>query len=201
LQEIFSDELDGKDPVICLAPTGISAFGIQVWTMNFGWAIPVKEGKDFNEHGQNRLHRHQTCWKDAKFLILDEKSMVGRVQMGCSDCHLCQAFPENSDETLGGLPALFFGDFAQLPPIGDTPLYSTKPSGQHLALALEGQRVFESFKQSITLSRIFHQEGENPEQVKFRDALHRLQTYSITHEDYELFSTRFWDNLTADDHA
>jgi ATP-dependent DNA helicase PIF1 len=89
---------------------------------------------------------------------------------------------------LGGLPALFFEDFAQLPLIGDTPLYSTKNSGQHLALIQEGRRVFDSCNKSITLSRIFHQ-GEDPDQVKFRDSLLRLQTYSTTQEDYELFST------------
>jgi hypothetical protein len=64
---------------------------------------------------------------------------------------------------------------------------------------LEGRRVFESFNQSITLSRIFRQEGEDPEQVKFRDALLRLRTYSTTQEDYELFSTWFWDNMAVED--
>jgi hypothetical protein len=132
----------------------IFAFGIRGWTITFGLVIPLKEGKEFHELGQNALHRHQTCWKDAKLLILDETSMVGRAQMGKCDRHLRQAFPGNSDEILGGLPALFFGDFAQLPPIGDTPLYSTKNSGYHLALTQEGRRVFESFEKSITLSRI-----------------------------------------------
>ena len=112
MQEIFEDELDGKDPVVHLAPTGISAFGIRDWTMNFGLAIPVKEGKEFNQLGQNALHRHQKCWKDVKLLILDEKSMVGRAQMGRGDHCLHQAFPENADEILGGLPVLFFGDFS-----------------------------------------------------------------------------------------
>jgi hypothetical protein len=68
-----------------LAPTGISAFGIRGWTINFGLGIPVKEGKEFQWMEGNRLQRHQTRWKDVKLLILDEKSMVGCTQMGWCD--------------------------------------------------------------------------------------------------------------------
>lgn len=49
LREIYEDELQGKDPVVRLAPTGISAFGIRGWTIHFGLGIPVKEGKEFQE--------------------------------------------------------------------------------------------------------------------------------------------------------
>ena len=54
----------------------------------------------------------------------------------------------------------------------------------------------ESFNQSVTLKPVFHQIGENAEQVKFREALLRLYTYSTTPEDYDLFSTQFWKILT-----
>ena len=111
-----------KDPVVCLAPTGISAFGIRGWTINYGAAIPVKEGQEFKQLVTNALQCHQAWWKHAKLLILDEKSMVGHAQLGHVDCCLCQAFPSHSGDILGGLPAIFLGDFAQLPPIGDTPL-------------------------------------------------------------------------------
>src|ERR1700683_1649973 len=61
---------------------------------------------------------------------------------------------------LGGLPTILFGDFAQLQPVGDSPMYSDKPSGYCTALHAKGCRVFESFKQSVTLNtrlvRILH---------------------------------------------
>ena len=44
--------------------------------------IPVKEGAEFNQLGQSSLARFQTRWKKIKLLILDEKSMVGRSQVG-----------------------------------------------------------------------------------------------------------------------
>lgn len=106
LRELYGDELEGKDPVIRLAPTGVSAFDIRGWTINFGMGIPVREGSYFKQLDKNAQQRHQTCWKNTKLLILDEKSMVGRAQFGRCDRHLCQAFPNNSDEILGGLPAV-----------------------------------------------------------------------------------------------
>jgi hypothetical protein len=68
-------------------------------------------------------------------------------------------------------------------------------------LAAEGHTVFESFTQSVTLSRVFCQAGNDQEQEAFRDALLRLHTYSSTEADYNLFQTHFWDNLTPEEHA
>jgi ATP-dependent DNA helicase PIF1 len=196
LRELFSNGPITYDPVVRLAPTGVAAFGIRGWTINFGLMIPVKEGAEFNQLGQSSLARFQTRWKEIKLLILDEKSMVGRSQVGRIDRRLRQAYPQNADEILGEMPAIFFGDFAQLPPVGDSPMYSDKPSAYRTALHAEGRRVFESFNQSVTLRTVFRQIGQDVEQVKFREALLRLRTYSTTLEDYDLFSTRFWDTLT-----
>src|ERR1700683_3942183 len=117
--------------------------------------------------------------------------MVGRSQVGQMDRRLRQAHPQNADEIFGGIPTIFFGNFSQLPPIRDSPMYSDKPSAYHTALHSEGCRVFESFKQSVTLNTIYCQTGQSVEQVAFREALLRLRTYSTTSEDFELFSSRF----------
>src|ERR1700692_1717037 len=119
--------------------------------------IPVKEGADFNQLGKSSLARFQTRWKEIKLLILDEKSMVGRSQVGRMDCQLRQAHPQHADEILGGMLAIFFGAFAQLPPVGDSPMYSDKASSYHEALHAEGRCVFESFKHSVTLQTVFRQ--------------------------------------------
>jgi ATP-dependent DNA helicase PIF1 len=124
--------------------------------------------------------------------------MVGRAQMGKADRRLRQIFPADLDETLGGIPSIFFGDFGQLPPVGDSPLYSTKAGqGTRADLVNEGRRVFEDFTRSVTLSTVYRQSG--PEQSAFRDALLRLRVYQSTVEDLTLFSSRFWDTLSAAD--
>ena len=78
--------------------------------------------------------------------------MVGRSQVGQMDCHLCKACPQNTDEILGGIPTIFFGDFGQLPPVGDSPMYSD--NYQHIIqfFMAEDCHLFESFKQSGTLN-------------------------------------------------
>lgn len=50
----------GGDPVVCLAPTGIAAFGIHGWTINFGLSISVKDGKDFSQLQSGNLLHLQT---------------------------------------------------------------------------------------------------------------------------------------------
>lgn len=54
-----------------------------------------------------------------------EMSMVGRKMFGQIDKRLCQIFPHCVDEVLGGCSCLLFGDFGQLPPVMDLPLYTT----------------------------------------------------------------------------
>ena len=61
LREMFADELEGKDPIVQLAPSGISVFGIRGWTMNFGLSIPVKKGKEFQQLGDSALQQPQIC--------------------------------------------------------------------------------------------------------------------------------------------
>ena len=111
--------------------------------------------------------------------------------------HLWWAYSQNAQETLGGMPTIIFGDFAQFPPIGDTPLYSTKPSKYCGDLTEEGQCVFESFTWSATLQTVYHQADQDPVQLAFWEALLQLRTYSITEADYNLISHWFLDNVTA----
>ena len=201
MRELYNDGVyANKDPVVCLAPTGIAAFGIRGWTINYGLSIPVREARDFRQLEKSRLQRHQTRWKDVKLIIVDEKSMIGRTQLGKCDRRLRQAFPTQLENILANMPALVFGDFGQLPPIGDTPMYSTRDSAKNYALTQEGRHVYESFSQSITLGQIFRQEGENQEQVRFRDTLANLRSYSITNDNYNLLASCFWDVLTPQNH-
>ena len=72
------------------------------------------------------------------------------------------------------MPTFNFGDFAWLPPVGDTPLYSDKSSSACTTLSQEGRMVFEHFTQSVTLDTVYHQAGNDHDQVAFRDALLRL---------------------------
>ena len=94
---------------------------------------------------------------------------------------------------MGGIGILLFGNFAQLPPVADSPLYSSTVYSKLLAIA--GRDVYLSFSQSITLQYIFYQQGDNPISQCFCNLLLHQQTYSITQEDYNLLSTHLSQNL------
>lgn len=94
-----------ENPIVCMAPTGIAAYGIRGWTLNFGLAIPVK---NWGELGAAALGRLQTRWRNTKVLILDEKSMIGCLGFGKMDCCLHQVFPHSGEEILGGMAVLLF---------------------------------------------------------------------------------------------
>ena len=199
IRELFDDQQ--KELVACLAPTGIAAYGIHGWTLNFGLTIPVKEPRSgMYSLNSAALKRAQFRWKDIKLVIMDEKSMIGRAQFGRVDRRLRQIL-SNPTETFGNIPIIMFGDFAQLPPVGDSPLYSTSEtrSAGLRSLRMEGLNAYRSFDKSITLTTVHRQAGTDQEQVRFREALKRLRTYNINQTDYELFSSRFWDQLSEDE--
>ena len=54
--------------------------------------------------------------------------MVGRKLFGQVDRRLRQEFPNHSDQSLGGCSCLLIGNFGQLPPVIDLPLYTTTAS-------------------------------------------------------------------------
>jgi ATP-dependent DNA helicase PIF1 len=176
------------NPVMRLAPTGIAAFGINGMTIHSALSLPVKSS--FNELVPSALSKLQYQWKDIKLLIIDEKSMIGRTMAGKMDSRLRQIL---GDDVMGGIGVLLFGDFAQLPPVGDSPLYSSKTPLKPLPIV--GRDVYFSFNQSITLQQIFRQQGDDPTSQQFRDLLLRQRTYSITQEDYNFLSTRFALNV------
>ena len=180
------------DPVMRVAPTGIAAFGINGMTVHSALSLPVKSS--FNPLIPSALSKLQHQWKDIKLLIIDEKSMIGRTMAGKMNSRLQQIC---TDEVLGGIGVLLFGDFAQLPPVGDSPLYSSKIPLNPLPIA--GRDVYLSFHQSITLQHIFRQQGDDPVSQHFRDLLLRQRTYSITQEDFNLLSTRFFQNLSDEE--
>jgi ATP-dependent exoDNAse (exonuclease V) alpha subunit len=186
--QILASHENKPNPVMRVAPTGIAAFGINGLTIHSALSIIPKSS--FEDLIPSTLSKFQHQWKNVKLLIIDEKSMVGRTMAGKMDSRLRQIL---ADEVMGGIGVLLFGDFAQLPPVGDTPLYSSKLPLKPLQIA--GRDVYLSFNKSITLQYIFRQQGDDLVSQQFRDLLLRQRTYSITQGDYNLLSTRFFQHL------
>ena len=68
------------------------------------------------------------------------------------------------DKPLGGI---LFGDFAQLPPVGDLPLYA--PPSKN-ALSIHGYTIYRTFF-TIILDQVLRQAGTDPSVCSFRELL------------------------------
>ena len=174
-----------QDKVRVVAPTGVAAFNIDGNTLHSLLSLPVKG--DFKDLEGEHLSKLQQSLESMQYMIIDEISMVGRKLFGQVDRRLRQIFPQHSCEVLGGCSCLLFGDFGQLPPVMDLPLYTTSISSP---LSDIGSSSYISFDQAVVLDQIMRQSGDDPSQVLFRDILLRLRNCEVTEADWRILMTR-----------
>ena len=162
------------------APTGVAAFNIEGHTLHSLFSPPIKG--DFKDLQGERLHELQQTLAGMDYLIIDEMSMVGRKFLGQVDKRLRQVFPHRADMLFGGCSCLLFGDFGQLPPVMDLPLYTTVSRSP---LSDQGSTAYQLFDCAIVLQQVMRQSGQDPHQVLFRNILLRLRDAQLTISDWE----------------
>ena len=167
------------------APTGVAAFNIDGHTLHSLLRLPTKG--EFKDLQGEHLHQLQQSLANMEYLIIDEMSMVGRKTFGQVDTRLRQCFPSRSEQLLGGCSCLLFGDFGQLPPVMDLPLYTTAP---RTALSDLGCSAYQLFNHAVVLTQVMRQSGQHPSQVLFREMLLRLRDGQVTQDDWKHFMTR-----------
>lgn len=187
---------DGRSSTVArIAPSGVAAFNILGETIHRTFSVPV--GKDFEDLPPGRLGELQQLWRHLEYIIIDEKSMVGRSMLGKIDLRLRQIFPACKDVAFGGRSVLLFGDFGQLPAILDSALYDPYPSGSKNALSGAGLHVYKTcFRaQSITLDVVHRQQGADPAAVAFRQALMEARDCQLSPDSIDLLEAREKDRL------
>ena len=173
------------DTLKVAAPTGVASFIIDGMTLHSLLHLPTRG--EFKELDGNRLLQLQEAMTNIKYIIIDEMSMVGRKMFGQIDRRLRQAFPHHAQDVFGGCSILLFGDFGQLPPVMDLPLYTTDTRSD---LSDQGRTAYLQFDKAFTLTRIMRQAGQDPQQVRFRDILLRLRNAEVTIEDWNYLMTQ-----------
>ena len=106
-----------------LALTGVVAFAIAGETYHS--ALSIRPRKSFAPLQGSALLRLQKRWKHVKYLIIDEKSMIGLRGFAKIDSRLRQAFPDSSEDFFGGVSTALVGDWGQLGPVGDLSLFAS----------------------------------------------------------------------------
>ncbi len=168
-----------------VAPTGVAAFNVAGQTLHSLLDLPTKG--EFKDLEGDRLQHLQQRLSQVTYLIIDEISMVGRKLFGQVDRRLRQAFPNAADDVLGNCSCLLFGDFGQLSPVMDLPLYTTVSRSQ---LSDLGRAAYQLFDKAVVLDQVLRQRGNDPTQVRFREVLSHLRDGSVTTADWEYLMTR-----------
>ena len=83
-------------------------------------------------------------------------------------------------EVFGGCSVLLIGDWGQLHPVMDLPLYTTVSRTE---LSNLGSADYHLFDKAIVLDQVMRQAGVDTEQQLFRDLLVRLRDGQVTVED------------------
>ena len=71
--------------------------------------------------------------------------------------------------TFGGISVILIGDFAQLPLVGDKPLFAPEGKGSH------GHTIYKLFNKVVILDQVIRQSGTSTESIQFREILMRLR--------------------------
>ena len=90
-----------------------------------------------------------------------------------------------NEEFFGGLNILLVGDFFQLPPVLQKPLYYDK---EVQGVEIKGRNAYRHFDKSVFLKVVQRQRGDD--QKAFRTALGELRLLQLSVESWKLLSGR-----------
>ena len=164
------------DKCVLTATTGIAAFHIGGITLHSALQLPIHRHNCNDLRGQT-LAAMQHRWTNKKYLIVDEVSMMGQKMMEWVDKRLRQA-TTLTQTPFGGLSVILIGDFAQLPPVGDRPLFANEHIGSH------GHTMYQLFTNVVMLTQVVRQSGSSVENTLFRELLLRLRDGKSTEDDW-----------------
>ena len=177
--------------------TGMAAFHICGRTLHSTLQLPVRTSSYKDLQGRS-LHKLQLTMKNKFYLIIDEMSMLGQRMMAWVDKRLRQATGQ-LDIPFGGVSVILFGDFAQLPPVGDRPLYSTASTS---SLAVHGHTMYRLFTTVVILTQALCKAGSDSDTLAFRNLLLRLRDGAVNHDDWRMLLQRTPQQATnCDDFA
>jgi hypothetical protein len=170
--------------------TGIAAKNINGTTLHMALAL--------NQHQNRKKGNGKTkadlvaMWTGVDYLFVDEVSMIG-----CSlllQIHEALVDAKGRTEPFGGVNVIFAGDFAQLPPVSQTKLFSQAKSAKETTVF--GQLLWRSIETVVMLTEQMRQVGTGNE--RFVEMLSRLRDGRCTQADYDLLNTRLLSNVLDD---
>jgi ATP-dependent DNA helicase PIF1 len=103
--------------------------------------------------------------------------MVGRKLFGQVDRRLRQVFPHRTKQNFGGCSCISIGDWGQLPPVMDLPLYTTgtvSRSVSRLQISDLGSANYYMFDRTVVLDQVMRQAGEDSDRACYYEVSGRI---------------------------
>ncbi|KAL8566185.1 hypothetical protein ACOMHN_034761 [Nucella lapillus] len=172
------------------APSGTAAFQIGRQTLHAMLQLPI------GNHDLEPLEKDSPCqcklqdaFSKTAILVIDEKSMIGQKTFFHVSERLKEAKPHHASEPFGGLTVVLLGDWKQLPPVFDSPLYHNPCGSKSRTKAGAAEyNVYRLFKDVIFFNQIERQAGED--QSLFRNELCRLSEGTFSEQDWPRWKKR-----------
>ena len=161
--------------------TGVAAFNVDGVTIHSLFRLLLGNADD-RALSPDQVQSLQDKLKDVQYLILDEISMLGSTMLTKIHERLAVAFPAATDRGLpfGGRSLIMIGDFAQLPPVSDIPMYAL-PQRTGKVGVVRGFNLYRQFTLFVRLSANMRQQGHD--QDVFRSILSRARDGEWTEDD------------------
>jgi hypothetical protein len=180
---------------VVLAPTGTAAALLQGSTYHSFLGVPI-DGQEALRNETTNNTQVRTRLDGVEYLFLDEVSMVA-----CDDNYkISSQLAKGLNEfglPYGGINMIFAGDFAQLPPVFGSPLYSGSVGTQLMSrMTVQGQQaaigkaLWHQVTTVVILRENMRQKTQTPEDAKLRTALENMRYAACTPEDIIFLKTR-----------
>ena len=173
--------------------TGVAAKNISGMTVHA--ALSLNQQKKANKGNTRR--DLTAMWEGVDFFFIDEISMIGCQMLYRISEALIEA--KGNSQPFGGVNFIVAGDFAQLPPVGETRLYASVNTSQTQKATKRGQEVtfgkllWLSISTVIILTESMRQVGH--ENLHLVQTLSRLREGKCNDADFQLLSNRVIQNV------
>ncbi|XP_057324202.1 uncharacterized protein LOC130666895 [Microplitis mediator] len=171
-------ELDKMIVLLC-APPGKAAYIINGMTLHSAFSLPINQySGQMSELSHDVANQIRSKLISVKLIIMDEVSMIGSKIFSQIDTRLRQITGIN--KPFGNISIIVVGDFMQLPPVRDHPIYQISNNHEFKDF-FPRNPLWDEFK-IYELKQIMRQKGE----IEFIKALNNLAIQQMTENDIVL---------------
>ena len=189
----FFVEVKESHRFIILGPTGTAAAQQNGSTYHYFLGINPNAGKRSEAASIAQL---KTRLEGVDYIFIDEVSMLS-----CHDLYkICAKLAKSlncHDKPFGGINMIFAGDFAQLPPVGGSPLYSGNVGTQvdsaltvHAQETSIGKALWHQITTVVLLRENMRQKTQSSEDSLLRTALVNMRYGKCTSDDIKFLKTK-----------